>query len=559
MAGRAGHKMVTVTINGEKKQFPQGTTYETIIEPYQVECGNMIAVVAVNGKIRELFKKLTKDCTLEFFTLRDDVGYKTYVRTATMLFLKGIFDVFGPQAAQSSRVEFAIGHGSYIKAGKGISVSEESASRIKERMNQLVEQKTPFLKRSYTLDDAMELFRAHHMADKEKLFHYRRSSFVNIYEIEGYYDYYYGYMLPNAGYVRWFDVIPYDGGFMLLLPTKKNPAVVEPFAEKKKLFATLKESEEWGQKVGIETVGDLNDQICSGSLSELILVQEAEQERKIGEIAKDIVSRGNVKFVMIAGPSSSGKTSFSHRLSIQLRTLGKAPHPIGLDDYFVDREFTPKDEKGNYNFECLEAIDIRQFNDDMCRLLKGERVELPTFNFKTGKREYNGRFKQLGADDILVIEGIHGLNEKTSYALPGQSKYKIYISALTNINIDEHNRIPTTDGRLLRRMVRDARTRGADARRTIGMWPSVRRGEEENIFPFQEEADAMFNSVLIYELAVLKQFAEPLLFGIPKEAPEYYEAKRLLKFLDYFLGVTSESLPNNSICREFVGGSCFNV
>ena len=262
---------------------------------------------------------------------------------------------------------------------------------------------------------------------------------------------------------------------------------------------------------------------------------------------------------MIAGPASSGKTSFSHRLSIQLKTLGKTPHPIALDDYFVNREFTPRDENGDYNFECLEAIDVKQFNDDMCRLLAGERVELPSFNFKTGKREYKGNFKQLGPDDILVIEGIHGLNEKTSYALPEESKYKIYLSALTNINIDEHNRIPTTDGRLLRRMVRDARTRGADARRTIDMWASVRRGEEQNIFPFQEDADAMFNSVLIYELAVLKQFAEPLLFQIDKGEPEYYEAKRLLKFLEYFLGVTSESLPNNSLCREFVGGSCFNV
>ena len=559
MTERAGRKMITVTIKGEKKQFPQGTTYETVAAPYQEAYDNMIAVVSVNGKIRELFKKLTKDCTIDFFTLRDDVGYKTYVRTATMLFLKGIYDVFGSKAAQGSRVEFAIGHGSYIRAGEGVLVSEESARQIKDRMWQLVEQKTPFYKRLYSLDDAMELFRTQGMRDKEKLFRYRRSSFVNIYEIEGYYDYYYGYMLPNAGYVKWFDVIPYDEGFMLLLPSKKNPSVVEPFTERKKLFATLKESEEWGRKVGIETVGDLNDQICSGSLSELILVQEAKQERKIGEIAKDIVSRGNVKFVMIAGPSSSGKTSFSHRLSIQLRTLGKVPHPIALDDYFVDREFTPRDEKGDYNFECLEAIDIKKFNEDMCRLLKGERLELPTFNFKTGKREYNGKYKKLGPDDILVIEGIHGLNEKTSYALPEESKYKIYISALTNINIDEHNRIPTTDGRLLRRLVRDARTRGADARKTISMWPSVRRGEEENIFPYQEDADAMFNSVLIYELAVLKQFAEPLLFQISKGDKEYHEAKRLLKFLDYFLGVTSESLPNNSICREFVGGSCFQV
>ena len=552
-------KMITVKINGEERQYPQGATYEDVANDYQQEYENLIALAARDGKIRELFKKLTRDCEVTFFTLKDDVGNKTYVRSATMLFLKAVFDVFGRETVQNCRVEFAIGNGSYISPKGKINATEENAAKIRNRMRELVEAKTPFLKRSYSLDNAMELFRKEGMKDKEKLFRYRRGSFVNIYEMDGYYDYYYGYMLPNAGYVKWFDVIAYEDGFMLLLPDKKDPTHVKPFQERKLLFRTLKESEEWGKEIGIETVGDLNDQICRGSLSELILVQEAQQERKIGEIAKSIVDRGGVKFVMIAGPSSSGKTSFSHRLSIQLKTLGKTPHPIALDDYFVNREFTPRDENGDYNFECLEAIDVKQFNDDMCRLLAGERVELPSFNFKTGKREYKGNFKQLGPDDILVIEGIHGLNEKTSYALPEESKYKIYISALTNINIDEHNRIPTTDGRLLRRMVRDARTRGADARRTIDMWASVRRGEEQNIFPFQEDADAMFNSVLIYELAVLKQFAEPLLFQIDKGEPEYYEAKRLLKFLEYFLGVTSESLPNNSLCREFVGGSCFNV
>ena len=551
--------MATVTIRGEKREYAQGTTYEAIATDYEEAYGSMIAVAVANGKIRELFKKITKDCTLDFFTIRDDVGYKTYVRTATMLLLKSINDVFGKEAAQASCVEFAIGHGTYVNVLGKVPVTEESVQKLKKRMGELVEAKTPFMKRSYPLDEAMELFKSRGMEDKERLFRYRMSSAVNIYEIDGYYDYYYGYMLPNAGYVKWFDLMPYETGFMLLLPTKTNPTVVEPFDERRKLFETMETSEEWGRIAGIETVGDLNDQICRGSMSELILVQEAEQERKIGEIAKEIVSRNNVKFVMIAGPSSSGKTSFSHRLSIQLRTLGKTPHPIALDDYFVDREQTPRDENGDYNFECLEAIDVKQFNEDMIKLLAGERVELPTFNFKIGKREYRGNYKQLKADDILVIEGIHGLNEKMSYALPEDSKFKIYISALTTLNVDGHNRIPTTDGRLLRRMVRDARTRGSSAQRTIEMWPSVRRGEEENIFPFQESADAMFNSALIYELAVLKPFAEPLLFQIPKEAKEYYEAKRLLKFLNYFLSVPSESLPNNSICREFVGGSCFNV
>lgn len=551
--------MAVITVRGEKREYPQGTTYETIAADYQEVYDGMIAVALVNGKIRELFKKVTKDCTLDFFTVRDDVGHKTYVRTATMLLLKAIYDVFGPKAAQDSCVEFSVGHGIYVNTQGRVNATADNADQLKKRMGELVEAKTPFMKRTYPIEDAMELFKAKSMTDKERLFRYRMSSTVNIYEIDGYYDYYYGYMLPNAGYVKWFDLIPYEKGFMLLLSTRKNPTTVEAFDERRKLFETMEASEDWGRTVGIETVGDLNDQICQGSMSELILVQEAEQERKIGEIAKEITSRGNVKFVMIAGPSSSGKTSFSHRLSIQLRTLGKVPHPIALDDYFVDREKTPRDENGDYNFECLEAIDVKKFNEDMIKLLAGERVELPTFNFKIGKREYRGNYKQLAADDILVIEGIHGLNDKMSYALPEESKFKIYISGLTTLNVDNHNRIPTTDGRLLRRMVRDARTRGSSAQRTIEMWPSVRRGEEENIFPFQEEADAMFNSAQIYELAVLKPFVEPLLFQIPKEAPEYYEAKRLLKFLDYFLSMPSESLPNNSICREFVGGSCFNV
>lgn len=551
--------MITVTITGEEKQYAEGTTYEVIAQDYQEQYDGLIGLVSVNGKITELFKQLKKDCEISFFTLKDDVGYKTYVRSATMLFLKAVYDLYGNDVAQKSRVEFAVGNGSYITTAGAVEATADNALKIKERMQALCDAAMPFMKKSYPLDDAMELFKEKGMQDKERLFRYRRGSLVNIYELDGYYDYYYGYMLPNAGYVKWFDVIAYEEGFMLLLPSKKNPTVVKPFEERRKLFKTLETAEKWAAEVGLDTVGRLNERICNGSLSDLILVQEAKQERIIGEIASDIVERGNVKFIMIAGPSSSGKTSFSHRLSIQLRTMGKVPHPIALDDYFVDRELTPRDENGDYNFECLEAIDIETFNRDMGKLLAGERVELPTFNFKIGKREYHGNFKQLGPDDILVIEGIHGLNPKTSSTLPDESKYKIYISALTSMNLDGHNRIPTTDGRLLRRMVRDARTRGADAKRTIGMWHSVRRGEEEYIFPFQEQADAMFNSALIYELAVIKQFAEPLLFSISKEDPEYYEAKRLLKFLEYFLGVSSESLPNNSICREFVGGSCFKV
>ncbi len=550
--------MVTLKIEGQERQYKKGTTYEEIVEEFQPAYENQIALVAINGKMKELFKKAVKDGELKFFTWKDAIGNKTYMRTATMMLMKAVHDVAGPEWAPKCRVEFTVGGGYYITI-KGLDITQELVAKLKKRMQELGEQKMPLFKRSYPMDEAMELFHAHGMKDKEKLFKYRRSSFINIYEMDGYFDYFYGYSLPHAGYVKYYDLVPYGEGMMLLLPKRKSPDKVPAVPESKLLFETLQDAEKWGEKVNITTVGDLNDQICAGNISDMILVQEAEQERKIGEIAKEIVKRGNVKFIMIAGPSSSGKTSFSHRLSIQLRTQGMTPHPIALDDYFVDREKTPRDENGDYNFECLEAIDVEQFNQDMCALLAGETVMMPTFNFKTGKREYKGNTLTLKKEDILVIEGIHGLNDKMSYALPDESKYRIYISALTSLNIDEHNRIPTTDGRLLRRMVRDARTRGADAKRTIQMWPSVRRGEEENIFPFQESADAMFNSALIYELAVLKQFAEPLLFNIDKDDPEYYEAKRLLKFLDYFLGVSSENLPNNSICREFVGGSCFKV
>lgn len=550
--------MVTLVIEGKERQYKKGTTYEEIVAEFQPAYDNQIALVSINGKMKELFKKAVKDGELKFFTWKDAIGNKTYMRTATMMLMKAVHDVAGAEWAPKCRVQFTVGGGYYITIN-GLDITQELVDKLKVRMQELGEQKMPLFKRSYPMDEAMELFRAHGMKDKEKLFRYRRSSFINIYEMDGYFDYFYGYSLPHAGYVKYYDLVTYGEGMMLLLPSRKSPDKVPAVPESKLLFETLQDAEKWGERVNITTVGDLNDQICAGNISDMILVQEAEQERKIGEIAKEIVKRGNVKFIMIAGPSSSGKTSFSHRLSIQLRTQGMTPHPIALDDYFVDREKTPRDENGDYNFECLGAIDVEQFNQDMCALLAGETVKMPTFNFKTGKREYKGNTLTLKEEDILVIEGIHGLNDKMSYALPDESKYRIYISALTSLNIDEHNRIPTTDGRLLRRMVRDARTRGADAKRTIQMWPSVRRGEEENIFPFQESADAMFNSALIYELAVLKQFAEPLLFNIEKDEPEYYEAKRLLKFLDYFLGVSSEKLPNNSICREFVGGSCFNV
>ncbi len=547
-----------VKIGGEIKEYAEGCTYEDIAADYQEAYDGMIALVIANGKIQELHKE-AQDCELSFLTYRDTIGHKTYVRTVTMMLLKAVTDVVGRDKVKRLKIEFAIGQGYYCTGQGAFKVTKELAKAVNDRMQELADQKLPITKKSYSMDEAFELIRKYGMVDKERLFRYRRSSNVNLYCLDGYYDYYYGYMLPNTGYAKHFQVIDYEDGFMLVLPERKTPNQLKPFVPREKLFRTLRESTEWTIRAGIENVGDLNDAVCNSSISDMILLQEAEQERRIGEIAGEIVKRRHVKFIMIAGPSSSGKTSFANRLSIQLRAQGKMPHIISLDDYFVNREDTPRDENGDYNFECLEALDVEAFNRDMLKLLDGEAVELPSFNFKIGRREYNGNIKKLGEEDVLVIEGIHGLNPRMSYSLPEESKYKIYISALTSLNIDDHNRIPTTDGRLLRRLVRDARTRGASAKRTIQMWPSVRKGEEENIFPFQEEADIMFNSALLYELAVLKQYAEPLLFGIQKGEAEYFEAKRLLRFLNYFLGLDSVSIPNNSICREFVGGSCFNV
>ena len=551
--------MVSIMVNGVAKEYAETATYEQVAKDCQNDYSYPIALAVVNGKFRELMHKVTPGAEVEFLTYGDSAGHKTYVRTATMIMMKAMQDVMTTDKPDKVKVEFAIGKGYYISVVSKHEVTDEVAARVQARMQEIVDACIPVQKQSLPKDEAIALFEKHGMMDKVNLFRFRRGSSINVYSIEDYCDYYYGYMLPNTGYVSYFSVEAYEGGLILNLPDRSHPEEITEFIPREKLFHTLRQADEWGSKMGIDTVGDLNCQICDGKLNDLILVQEAFQERRIGEIAREIAARGGVKFVMIAGPSSSGKTTFSHRLSIQLRTLGLTPHPIALDDYFVNREDTPLDENGDYNFECLGALDVELFNHDMSKLLAGEEVELPTFNFKTGHREYKGNKKKLGPDDILVLEGIHGLNDKLSYSLPNESKFKIYISALTSLNVDEHNRIPTTDGRLLRRMVRDARTRGASAKRTIQMWPSVRRGEEENIFPFQESADAFFNSALIYELAVLKQFAEPLLFSITPEEPEYHEAKRLLKFLEYFLGVSSEHLPNNSIVREFAGGSCFPV
>lgn len=551
-------KTVKVKVNDNVKEFPENTLLLNIAAEYQSEYGNDIILAFVNNKLMELFKPIVEDCTIRFVTTAEDAGHKTYIRGMILVLLKAFYAEFGGENIEKVSVEYSLGNSLYFDYEGKVPLTEERIKAVKERMHEIVRKDLPFIKRSIDTDDAIELFSKYGMHDKEKLFRYRRTSKTNIYNLDGFEDYFYGYMPPSTGMLKYFDLQLYEEGFVLILPSMKKPTIVEPFVPRKKLYITLRESNEWAKMMEVDNVGALNDLIAQGKFNELVLVQEALQEKKISEIADAIKKEKDKRFIMIAGPSSSGKTTFSHRLTIQLRAHGLKPYPIAVDNYFVEREKTPRDENGNFNFESLHAIDLEQFNKDMADLMNGKTVELPVFNFITGRREYKGNYVNIGKDGILVIEGIHGLNDELSYSLPRERKFKIYISALTQLNIDEHNRIPTTDGRLLRRMVRDARTRGASAQTTISMWPSVRRGEEY-IFPFQEEADIMFNSALIYELAVLKVYAEPLLFGVDRNSEEYVEAKRLLKFLDYFIGAPADAVPNNSILKEFVGGSCFKV
>ncbi len=550
-------EFLKVKVDGRQREIKRKTLYEALAKEAQPDYEYEIVLAAMNYRLRELNKGITESGELHFVTRNGGDGRKAYRRSLTLLMEKAVHQVVGSYES-TAVVHYSIGDGYYCEMTNGFSVTEDFIRAVEKEMRSLVDRDLPIRKDSWNTEEATSYFAECGMKDKEALFRYRRSSRVNVYTLDGYRDYYYGYMVPSTGYLKHFALEPYHNGFMLLYPGKGKKAV-SPFEPSEKLFTTLSEFGKWGEICGIQTIGDLNDAIVAGRIQDVILTQEALMEKKLGSLAEIIAGNRDKKFVMIAGPSSSGKTTFSYRLSIQLRAQGLSPHPFPLDDYYVDREFCPKNPDGSYDFECLEALDVKQLNEDLSRLLSGEEVETPIFNFKTGRREPVGKKMRLGKDDVLVIEGIHGLNDQLSYSISPEHKFKIYISALAALNIDEHNYLPTTDARLLRRIVRDARTRGSSAEETIAMWDSVRRGEHNYIFPFQEKADVMFNSGHIYELAVMKTYAEPLLFAVRKGTKEYQEAKRLLKFLDYFLPVPSEDIGSNSIIREFIGGGCFGL
>ena len=551
--------MLNVTVNGSTRQYPAGTPFRVIAADHQAEIPHDILLVNRDGKLRELHKVLDRDCTLSFITAADKPGRQTYERSAILLMLKAFYDTVGRENVERITVEFSLSNALFCRAKGQFTPDKALLERVEARMRELAAQALPIEKRSVNIDDAVAMFRTCGLEDKARLLSYRINSHVNVYTLDGFTDYFYGYMVPDTGYLKWFALEPFADGFILRLPDQADPEKLGDFKPPMKVFQAMHEAEDLSAVLHISDVGEMNDVISRGQATQMILSHEAMMEKQIGDIAHEIAARKGVRFVMIAGPSSSGKTTFSHRLSTQLIACGLRPHAIATDNYFRNRADTPRDERGEYDFECLGAMDVEGFNRDMNRLLNGETVEMPTYNFIKGVREYNGETLMLGENDVLVIEGIHCLNDEFSKALPKESKYRIYISCLTTLNVDDHNRIPTTDARLLRRIERDARTRGYGARATIKMWPSVRRGEEENIFPYQDSADTVFNSALIYETALLKPYVEPLLFGVPHDCPEYLEAKRLLKFLNYFLPLPADNVPKTSLLREFVGGGCYKT
>lgn len=550
--------MIKATVNQSIYEVKEGTTLSDLAKQVRLPQEPIILLAYMDGKLRELFTPMTKDCHVRFVTLKEQAGYMAYKRTATLMFLKACEDLLGTGATTKIALDYSIGNSIFCDFLEDRVIDEAFARSIQKRMEELAKANLPITKRSLDTDQAAKYFDRIGFKGKKELFQFRRESKMNIYSLDGYDNYFYGYMAPSTGYISAFLVSAYQHGVVLQIPKRKQTEEIVPFTPQPKLFHVMQRSREWTKTMGVDTVGALNDEITHGNINHLILLQEGLQEKLLADIADEIVSK-NKRIILIAGPSSSGKTTFSHRLSIQLQIAGLTPHPVSMDDYFLDRELSPRDENGNYNFETIASLDVDLLTKHINQLLDGEEIDVPSYNFITGKREYHGHKLKIGEKDVLVMEGIHGLNGTLTNEIPEDAKYRIYVSALNQINLDEHNRIPSSDGRLLRRIVRDAMTRGNDARETISRWDSVRKGEEDNIFPYQEEADVMFNSAQIYEIAVLKQYAEPLLFAVPRDCPEYQEAKRLLKFLEYFLNIPSEAIPKTSLLREFIGGSCFEV
>lgn len=547
-------KNFKVTVEGRELLINEGEKFSSLLKDEYINSEIPITLLNQNGKYYEFTDYVKEDGEVKFTNTSNPLGKIAYIRTLQFVFIKAVLDIF-----QDARIviEHSISKGIFGEIHKKEALNEEDIKKIKFKMKDIIDKNIEIEKIKVKKNQAIDIFRKYGMSDKVKLLKWVESEYVNLYKLEDRYDYFYGDMAYSTGTLKYFDLLFYNPGFILMVPSYKNPKVIPKFNEQKQLFNVFRETEKWLNILGTPDVGSLDDKLFGNELGEIIRISEALHEKKIAYIADMINERREVKVVLIAGPSSSGKTTFSKRLSVQLKVNGYLPIGISLDDYFVDRTHTPLDEKGKPDFESINALDLELFNSHLNSILNGEEVEIPSYNFKKGAREWLGNKFKLPNNGIIIVEGIHGLNPSLIESISSKNKFKIYISALTQLNLDNHNRIPTTDVRKVRRIVRDSLSRGYGAEQTLAMWSSIKMGEEKNIFIYQEDADIMFNSTLVYELAVLKKYALNELEKIKDDSEVYYEAKRIINSLKFFVDVDANRVPKNSILREFIGGSCF--
>ena len=540
--------------NGTKIEAETGSSLHDVYELSGLKMEHGPIVAKVNNKVEGMGFRLYRNKDVEFLDLTSPSGMRTYTRTLFFILCKSVHDLY-PDG--SVVIDIPVSNGYYCNLKLGRAVTQHDVDALRRRMQEIIDADRPIHRREVPTDEAIKLFKGVGAHSKVTLLETLGTLYTIYYDLDGYVDYFYGALMQNTGAVKLFGLEPYYDGLLLRIPSTKDPSVLGEMTRQDKMFEVFQEHHRWQDIVKIGTVGEFNRAVQRGFASDIINVSEALQEKKIAQIGDMIAERKGVRMVLIAGPSSSGKTTTCKRLSIQLMTHGIRPVQISLDDYFVDRERTPRDEKGDYDYECIHALDIDLINEQFNALFRGEEVELPRYNFQTGKSEKSGQKLQIGEHEILVVEGIHALNPELTAHIPEEQKFRVYASALTTILLDTHNYIPTTDNRLLRRIIRDVKYRGCSAQDTIKRWPSVRAGENKWIFPFQENADAMFNTAMIYELAVIRTQAEPALEQVPENCDEYAEAYRLRKFLRYFEPVSFDTLPPTSLLREFLGGSSF--
>ena len=548
---------ITCINNGLSKEYPLGTSLIEIADNMCVKTNKPILGARVNNKLKELSYRVYNPKFIEFIDITNIDGLRMYQRSLSFVLMKAVRDIF-PNS--QLKIEHSISEGFYCELEKETELTPQEVLTISDRMRQIINSDLKFKRDQLPTDEAIKRFEKNNLIEKAKLFKTRSTLFTSIYYLDNQIDYFYGYLVPSTGYLKVFDLIPYFNGMLLRFPSSSKPETLGAVIEQPKLFDIVQEYKGWSEILGVSTIGSINKLVQEGKNSDLIKVTEALHAKKVSQIADQISKKNTVKIVLIAGPSSSGKTTFSKRLAVQLKVLGINSLPVSLDNFFVDRKQTPVDENGEYDFESLYALNLDLFNSTMNKLIAGEQTIIPEFDFHEGRSKRDTDKKnQLRKDEVLIVEGIHGLNPKLTEHIDDKYKYKIYVSALTTLGIDLHNRIPTTDNRLIRRIVRDFQYRGYSPEETLKRWPSVRRGEDKNIFPFQEEADVMFNSALLYELGVLKKYIEPLLKKVPETVPEYSESQRLIKFLSYFVEADNEhEIPPTSILREFLSGSSFH-